>query len=549
MTTFSCLESAEQMRAQTRQQAKRLRERLGISLTAARDILAQEVYRCKNWHDLKGRIDAGAHHAAHLVLASASSENFQSDLRRREVAIARAIGGRVLANTNLAGMLETVRYVFTQREQATTVQDIATPLHASPWRPAGIGPDAYAVIEAFANVDGQPIKLLGTRVYLPEYMNLPRHLQERAHYAARYGESIAIMWSDPKGWFDTACAYLGGLDDDADEWPEFDAPRLPLDRAMKRHAKWFDGVMRYWSNAGSYGDKDEMFQPLVTAQGTYLVFGIPIAHDRDDAPAVTSIDCGDGGNTSTLAHIGGQAVRIESFTVDPHTGEHDDDYGEHVDAVSTALFQHPCYCRPTSGRVYFVTPVVDFDIRHALALDMTSAPGQEVFALKTDRIEVLDDLLKLIRRRDVVWFDSAFGRRYIATLHMPGRDFDGFSLSLDLRGDACWYSSNMVTTVVWESAIDSCTAHLELQPELLALIDALGAKTIMDAARDGLTLRRPAGFRESLKNADAPRSGFAEAPAALRRKFRYGRLGAGMSIDDLLSHANLRHTRFRRDHL
>jgi hypothetical protein len=547
MTTFP-LESAEQMRAQTRQQAKRLRERLNISLTAARDILAQEVYRCKHWHELKGRIDARAIHEACLVLASPSSEGFQSYLKRKEVEIARAIGGRVLANTNLAGMLETVRYVFTQREQATTLRDIAAPLHTSPWLPAGIGPDAYAVIEASANINGQPIRLIGTRVYMPEYMNLPRHPQENAQCATRHGEPVAILWSDPKGWFDTACAYLDALDDDLDDWPEFAEPRLPLDRAMKRHAKWFGSLMRYWSNEGRYGDEGEMFQPIVTALGAYLVFGIPSTQHRADPPAVTEIDCGSGGNTSTLAHLNGHAVRIESFTVCPATGKHEDEFTEHVEAVSAALFQHPCYCPPAAGRVYFVTPAADFDISHAFTLDMISAPGQEVFAIKTDRIDLLDDLLKAIRRRDVVWFDSRFGsRRYVVTMQVPGKDFGGFSLNLDLRGENTWHGSNMVLEAVWKSENDRCIAHLELQPELLALVDALGAKAIMDAARDGLVLRRPAGFRDSLDKADARRSGLAEASAALRREFERERLPAGTSIWDLLANARLPH--FRRDHL
>jgi len=547
MTTFP-LDSAEQMHAQTRQQAKRLRERLNISLTAARDILAQEVYRCKHWHDLKGRINAAASHEACLVLASPSSEGFLSLLKHKEVEIARAIGGRVLANTNLAGMLEIVRYVFTRRKQTSTLRDIAPPLHASPWLPAGIGTDAYAVIEASANINGQPIKLIGTRVYLPEYMNLPRHLQESAHYATRHGEPVSIMWSDPQGWFDTARIYLEGLDDNLDEWPEFDEPRIRLDRGMKRHAKWFGSLMRYWSDSGRYGDEGEMFQPLLTAFGAYLVFGIPVAQDKAVPLAVTEVDCGRGDNTSTLAHLNGHAVVIESFTVDLETGKHEGDFTEHVVAVTSSLFRHPSYCPPAAGRVYFVTPAVDFNIRHALSLDMTSAPGQEVFAIKTDHIDVLDDLLKTIRKRDVVWFDSPCAtRRYIATLRVPGTDFDGFSLNLDLRGDNTWHSSNMVCTAIWSQEDDCCIVRLELQPELLVLVKVLGSKAIMDAVRDGLVLRRPTGFRDSLKMADKCYSELAEASDALRRDFERMRLPEGLSIGCLL--ANARRTRYRRDHL
>lgn len=546
MTTFP-LNSAERMHADTRQQAKRLRERLGISLAAARDILAQEVYRCKHWRDLKARIDTGAHHETRIVLASPSNADFQNVLQCNEVGIARAIGGRVLANVNLAGMLEIVRYVFTEREQATTVRDVAAPLHASPWLPAGIGPDAYAVIEAYANINGQPIKLIGTRVYMPEYLNLPPHLRENAQLAARHGEHVAIMWSDPKGWFDTACAFLDDLSDDLDEWPAFVEPRLPLDSAMKRHAKWFGSLTRYWSTETRYGSEDEMFHPLVTALGPYLIFGIPVAHDRSDPPVATKVDCGAGGNTSTLAHLHGHPVRIESLTLDPDTGNHEDDFTEHAAAVSAALFRHPSYCPPGGRRVYFVTPIVDFDLRHAFSLDLNNAPGQETFAIKTDRIDVLDDLLKALRRRDIVWFDCPSGtRRYVATLQVPGNDFDGFSVNLELRGDEVWHSSGMIEGVVWQRQDDHCIAHLELRPSLLTLVDMLGSKTIMDAVRDGLVLRRPAGFRDALSRSNIRHAGLAEASVALRKAFEHQKFPPETSIVDLL--ANVRYTRFRRDH-
>lgn len=545
MTTIP-LESAEQMRAHTRQQAKRLRERLKISLTVARNILAQEVYRCKDWHELKGRIDAGANHEACLVLASPSSEGFQAILQSRELELARAIGGRVLANANLAGMLETVRYVFTQRQQTTSLEDIATRLHTSAWLPAGIGPDAYAVIEAFANINGQPIKLIGTRVYLPNYMRLPEHLRGNASLATPHGQPVAIMWSDPKTWFDTACAYLDGLDDDLDEWPEFAIPRLRLDRLMKRHAKWFDSLMRYWSREGCYGDEDNMFHPFVTARGTYLVFGLPSAQHGTVPPAVTTIECG-GDNTGTLAHLDGQAVRIESFTIDPESGTHLGDFAEHVEAVKGALFQHADYCSLQADRVYFVVPAADFDISDALTLDMSAAPGQEVFAIKTDRIDLLEDLLAAICRREVVWFDSPSGmRRYFTTLRVPDNGFNGFSLNLELSGETNWHSIHLVLTTLWKHENGHCVAYLELQPRFLALFDALGGKAIMDAARDGLVLSRPAGFGDSLDKAGLWRSGLSAAPVALRKAFDYRRRPGVKSIPEML--VNMRRTVYRRDH-
>lgn len=546
MTTFT-LESAAQARAVIRSQAKHLSERLNISLTAARDILAQEAYRCRHWAELNRHIDAGRPDDTCLILARPFADGFQAYLADAELALARAIGGRVLANTNLAGMLETVRYVFTQRQQTTRISDIAAALHAPAWHSAGIGPDPFAVVEAFANINGQPVKLIGTRVYLPACMNLPKHLQAHACLATRPGEPIAIMWSDPKAWLDTACAFLERLDDDSDDCPEFVMPYLPLNRAMKHHAKWFGSLMRYWYSEGRYGDEDEMFHPLVTAHGTYLVFGFPAVQRLGEAPVPTTIAYDDQDNANTLAHLNGQALRVETLAVDPATGKHLGDFPGHVAALHASLLHHPDFSAQQAGRIHIVVPVTSRDIENALSLDLRSVPGQEVFAIRTDRIDVLDDLLKALRHRRVRWFPHRDGTpRYLASLEIADRGFNGFALHLELKGDESWHSDNLVTTTDWERHSGRCRVYLELRPECLALVDAIGAKAVLDAARDGLVLRRPAGFRSSLDKPDLWRSDLAKASAPLRRKLSGRRLPAFRSMSELFARA--RRTVYRRDH-
>ncbi|QOL48536.1 hypothetical protein [Massilia litorea] len=68
---------------------------------------------------------------------------------------------------------------------------------------------------------------------------------------------------------------------------------------------------------------------------------------------------------------------------------------------------------------------------------------------------------------------------------------------------------------------------------------------MMDAARDGLVLRRPAGFHASLDRVHPSHSTLLEAPAALRAEVDRDRLPGISSIWDLF--AKTRRVVYRRD--
>ena len=544
MTTL-LLSSAAEMRTHTLLQAKRLRKRLDISLTVARNLLAQAAYRCRDWTDLQRRIAVQAGHEACLTLAQPGAEEFLVYLKRNEVAIAREIGRRILANTNLAGMLETVRYVFAQREQATVLQDIVPELRASTWTSAGIGPDPHAVIEAYVCIDGQFIKLIGTRVYLPQFMNMPEHLTQRAPFAVNIGEPLSIMWSDPRQWYDAACTYLD-LPDDDESMQEFAEPEPVLDAAMRAHACWFQKLMRYWSDHGHYDIENDQFEPIVMGSGTYLVFGVPASRSRDTLPPPSAINCADGDNPRTLAHLDGHAICIESLTLDPATGRHDGEFPEHFESVRASLFQHASYRPSDSDRVYFILPATRFDIEHSLKLEMRSEPGQEAFTIKTDRIELLELILRAVVDRKVEWFTSRSGfMRYVVTMRVPTDGFDGFNAHLELRGADIWSNSNLTGVTYWGRTGTTWTVHVELHEELFALTNSLGMKAIMDAARDGIVLHRPSGFRISLKTPHKWHAHLKQASSSLIEQFECQRLPVLTSFEDLF--AGWRRIKFRRD--
>jgi len=550
--TSKKLPSSAEMRDHITLQAKRLRDRLGISLTGARNILAQSAYQCKSWDDLQKRVALRLDGEARLQLAGSPSARLREYLRQEEIGIARAIGSRVLANANLAGMLQTVRFVFEQHERDIILEDVVPQLRRTPWYSAGIGPDPYAVVQSFADINGQPIKLIGTRVYLPECMNFPEHLKDLAPYAANHGEPFSIMWSEPRAWFDMACRYLESADDDADDYPDFVGPQFALDESMRQHEHWFASLLQYWKPEGSYGyDNDQAFQPYLTPHGTYLVFGVPVAATDFDVPE-TRIDLrGAGENGIALAHLDGQAVSVESFVIDEKTGRHDGEFSEHFNQVSNALFRHPDFGRARSSqvlpeRIYFVTPATEWGVEHALRLEIQPEPGYELVSIKTDRIDLLESLLETISAREVYVSAPDGGLcRYFATLDTTNLDIDNFSLSLDLLTPNHTWACNLVTKTVWTRQENRSVIDIELLPEVFSLIASVGNKTILAAARDGLVLRRESGFADKLQELPSWCDRFDPAPSALVGRFDYKDELGGMSPWELWS--NMRYTRYRRD--
>jgi hypothetical protein len=429
------LPASAEMRDHLTLQAKRLRDRLRISLTGARNILAQAAYRCKDWDDLQQRVAKPVSGDHRLRLAAPPSEALRDYLREEEMAIARAIGNRVLANANLAGMLQTVRFVFEQQEHDILLEDLAPELKTTVWQPTRIGPDPHAVMQCHANVNGQTIKLIATRVYLPAYLNFPAHLKELAPYATNFGEPFSIMWSDPAAWLDAACRYLDIADDADDDYSAFAAPQILLDADMRRHERWFSRLLEYWERNGMYGDDDsEKFQSYLTPHGTYLVFGVPVATSSSDV-SETRLDIrGMRGNASVLCHLHGQAISVEAFDIDARTGRHVGEFSEHFDQVNVSLFSHANYACPKVSKnprtqLFFVTPSTGWDIEHAVSLDVMPEPGKELVSIKTDNMELLGALIDSIAARKVFWNTSASGlRQYFATLK-TATEVDGFSLA------------------------------------------------------------------------------------------------------------------------
>ena len=145
-------------------QAKRFATRLRLPISAAKDVLAKAFYRCAGWRDLEGRLKKRTLDR-HLLLLTAlpKSAEARSYFAGIRLDLAKSLSQHMLTSTNLAGLLDHTQEVFAIGSDPTTLDDLVPTLNASAWRPAGICPHPWAVVEYEAMVNGNSLRLVGTR--------------------------------------------------------------------------------------------------------------------------------------------------------------------------------------------------------------------------------------------------------------------------------------------------------------------------------------------------------------------------------------------------
>jgi hypothetical protein len=500
--TKASLPSPAALRTATTAQAQGLKKSLGIQLTAAKDILARGVYECADWIDLQTRLGHAPLSVPALALALGPGARSLSYLEEHEQRIVRAIASLVLTNTNLLGMLRIVRSVFGFGDHPVEIEEIVPSLDASPWRSAGIGPDPYAVIEAFTRVNGVHIKLIGTRVYLPGYLALPDPLAASAGYAANWGDPLQIMWRDPQAWYQAAYDYLSLPEDE--DLEDFRYPECEPDQAMQGHHAWFQAALRACFGRTGYldGDDEAAPIPLVFSRGCYLVFGVPCAAPQRPPASTTLPLLEEEDNGRSLVTLDGQLLCVEALTVDPRSGAFAGEFKAYAESVGASLFGHPDHVPTWTRRqasVCFVAPASAMVIGQALRLDVEPQAGWERFAIKTDNMELMNAVLERVERREMFRFAGRSGTdRYVVTLEPPAGAPTRFSLAIDLCSTGQWRAGNFVVGHEFVAEGGRSMMHVELHGSLPGLMGAVSKKRLLDAARDGLVLCLPERIQTAL---------------------------------------------------
>lgn len=530
MTTTSLV---AELRENTKRQAKRLGKRLDLSLEAARSILARSYYRCESWNDLQGRLKAKHpdEHVRHLASLPGSPEArlyYSTNIED----LARSLSKQMLANSNLMGLYDTLNHVFGVTQEPVALSDIAVSISASPWQPANIGPDPNAVLQAFTVINGVPIMLLATRVYMPKYFQFgPDVSGDDSFFAEPYSGTFQIIWSNPGDWYDAARAYLLATEDDDiddDDYPELTLPTIELDEAMVEHEQWFSRLAEQWYQEFGYGDHGEDFLPiLISGRGTYLVFGVPARppSNTEILPRTAIPMVGeDTDNDRTLVLVDEQPVCLEWISASTAARKHEGPYPEYFESLLNGVFSHSECDVGLFGHngwdqgFFFIRPANQSDIDQFLRVEIEPEPNLEAFALKTDHPALAAIVLDKVASRDVMAYPSKYqSANYVAVIDIAEADeLNGVSISLSVRGDnGLWAGTNLVPSYYTERRGTQKTVYANISPSFFALTDMVKKRSLRDALLCGIVLHQPAGFHDRLHEPPRRCSNLKPAPQEL----------------------------------
>jgi len=541
-------------------QSKRLSEKLAVPLTTAKEILASGPYGCASWADLNARLESPSPHDESLILAAlphvdAAQAYFANNIRE----LAKALSRRILTNTNLAGLYEILRYVFVISQVPVSLSDIATKIEASAWQPSHIGPDPAAVIHAYTRINDTYIKLIATRVYLPEYYDLGEHYQPLAKIAEPYNEKIKIIWSDPMGWYKATCDYLEAFDRTADD-DEYDVelilPEEHLDEAMRIHQRWFDNALNAWRDESRYGESDQYFVPYALPLGCYLVLGVPCTAPAN-LPVLNSTSVAfdsEWDNDTTLVTLGKQPVCIEWITINNQTRQHDGEHHEHFKSLMDGVFSHSdCELDQfqSEGRyhkLFYITPASNFAIDSYLKVELEPSGDEEFKAGVTDNPFLASKIVDYASTRRLMGYQSKLGTsNFLMKIEAKESLLEKASLALIAYRAGNKKSYNLITQSLLTRRAENSTVVVNIQAALLSLCDLIDKRVLKDAIHHGIVVYCDPGFLDDLDVPSKRSKGLQVAPQSLIETLEQPFQEKDFSLHDLFSNLTLAHYT-RRNH-
>lgn len=510
--------SSADLLVQVGRQAKRLGDYFDLKLSHSQEVLAKTFYQCAHWQDLRFRLKnpQADDWRIQLLAVSAQSLEAQEYICAHLAELAHALSQHLLTTTDLLGLYDIVKRTFGLSGPPTTIGDIVPCIKASDWKPAGIGQEATAIIEATTAINGVPLRLIGTRVYRPEYYRFGEEVTIPAEHAAPYRGSFRIVWSKPDAWYNAAYQYLLMLQEEDDDGsvivPDIESlfPEEEMDERMLAHQGWFERMAETWQLSLCYEGEDP-FHPVVIPEfrGCYIVFGIPaefpddITHSASNNIRLT----GESANDSLLIQLAGQPACIEWISVDQSIGVHDGLYPEHFETLSGGLLSHPdCDLKafPRNGwhsSYFFITPATDFDIRQAVKIEFEAEPGKEAFAFRTDNPMIAATVIGKVANRDLRTQASAEqSEHYVMEIDVSAyaEEEAGFSLSLVGLGTHWETHKHFIPSAYLSIDGDRKHLYLQVSASLLRLVELIPKKELIEAVQCGWILHQPNGFSELL---------------------------------------------------
>lgn len=505
-TTMHDSTFVEQQLDTIHRQAKRFAVKLKLPITVAKDVLAKAFYRCAKWSDLEERLKSRTL-SRHIQLLTALPRSDEARLYLSGIDgdLAKSLSQHMLTNSNLAGLIDHVREVFAVASAPTTLDDLVPNLRALPWRPAGIGPDSWAVVESEVVVNGVWLRLVGTRTYLPRYYNFgPKH--ESGKFAEPLKGKLRIIWTEPMVWYQAALDYL-----DDPEAEDVQLPVAVLTEEMARHQAWFEAALVTTGSIAEYRDgDDDLLQAILVKENLYIVFGYPVrsTSEAEQASFVTVELASTCDNFSQVVMLNQNPICLEWIAYDTKTARHPGQFDEYFVMLKQAILRNECL--PATPRkdgqpgLLFVRPATDFDIHQALKVDFTYLADEVAFVFKTSNLSLCRKLLCKVAARDLMTYFPTEHPRYFALILVPRSDLSPeLSLTFDAEIPGGMSVSDLVHTVYSKEQEDRWELLVEIDPQIMNLVDRIGRKAMDTAISHGSVQRLSIKFLDELKQPPA----------------------------------------------
>lgn len=502
MLTSTALETIQR-------QAKRLRNCLGVSLTTAKQVLAQGPYGCSTWADLQSRLKSGQAGDGPLLLAELPESIVARAFFARSLGrLASVTSQQIITDGDLPKLCETLRYVFAVPGEPISLHDMLEPLCHVTWQPTSVGADHMAVIESRVRVNNVDLLLVGTRIFWPRLFTFDSAITVEPRMAEPIGNELLIMW-EVEAWYQASREYLLEYQRD-DNWDE------PLDLAipapnetprMILHRRWFTESLKQWARERFYNDDGEEFIPYVHHGNAYLIFGIPCPiQDSSTCPRSQSISFpGTDSNEYQLASVDGQLLQIERLKPPKKALRTKWLYSDYYKDLCAGLLDKAVDAGWLSapkdgwGDLLFATPACQHSLEQQLRVSIHPVTDDTLFTLRTDDPSLATEVLMRASAGQLMYEEHEdFGPRYSMQINLAkDSDCHGLSLSMHIVEEELTSWANLLSSSVLTKS-GNRVMHLSIQPDLINLVGRVSLKLLKQAVLEGIVLRSK-GIHQHLK--------------------------------------------------
>lgn len=494
-----------------RRQSKRLSKALDIPLFIARDVLSRAIYRCNGINDLKGVITSQQNHH-HVALSDLHPGSTPEDIeyfRNLIPSIADRIRNTIYTKGNLVDLHALIWTVFGFKEKQQTNDDFFEKISFDQFSPLNIGPDPHAVIYTDVRINDQDFRLIGTRVFNPEWYNWETdEIRELLWSICPYHNGrFEIMWHEPDAWeAETRAVISTYIDTDDDDTPEFTPPQAAPTAEMKAHEVWLNDSTGIHRLTEAWEDQ---LTPVRVGKSNYLFLGFPIA-PKETSCTSTEIML----TTSHPEFIESKVVTIADQPISINWIEmseerrtlhslHQEYYNEVEDSILSTKGAKPTLIKARNGHPVFafISPASLGEVNSHLRLEYKPPQGKACLSIKITNPKEWESIIDLVYDDKFYYRDDVYERQFYVCHTSETKEKEPAEfISLEYKSRFFTGASNLIPTQRYIIRDSATLKILTISTHLINLTKRVTKKRLYDAIRYGLVLEVDSGIMDYIRD-------------------------------------------------